>query len=135
MKNLGMNRNFCNLISLGTAVGACIRSNRFWPSLAAVMVVTSSLALTGEAKAVGKGSRLSATAVWCSATQVQSVSIYLYDAEGDAVDVSGTTQFQQPHVIDFAGNIIGFVDSNCMIIDSIGNSIGFIATEEVPAAN
>lgn len=56
------------------------------------------------------------------------VSIYLYDADGVAVDMSGSTNFQQPHIHDdITGDIIGTVGADMFIYsDATGECIGYI---------
>jgi hypothetical protein len=54
------------------------------------------------------------------------VSIYLYDSNKNAINVTGIDSYQEPIVIDAAGNTIGMVEANDNIVNSSGTVIGFI---------
>ncbi len=63
-----------------------------------------------------------------AATYTAAVSIYLYDSAGNPVNMTGIDSYQQGHVYDAYGNLVGSVPDEAAgtIYNLQGNVIGYI---------
>lgn len=94
--------------------------------------------------AEGETMRMSANSIMMSQTRPQAVRqtgtvwIFLLNSSGVLQDVSTTTKYKAPHVIDLYGNVLGTVGSDNVVYDQdgpdgpYGTVIGFIETDVVP---
>ena len=62
--------------------------------------------------------------------QTAAEQIYLYDAQGHAVNATTTTYYQEPHVYGLNGSLIGTVGSNGVIYNSASQIIGYVIAQD-----